>query len=123
MRFLPISNRIRAAAPFGCLFAALLGVAMAFVIFVGSVMGDCSPGPGCHDHDGSRIVHSLFVALPIILSCAVVVGLVASVLRFALEGRVRPVLLNALLVSLTIAALWFAFRPAFDLFFWLDGSA
>jgi hypothetical protein len=121
MRFLP-NDRLRAAGPFGCLFAILLGIAMASVIFVGSVMGDCTPGPGCHDHDGSRIFQSLFIALPIIFGGAAIVWLVSFALRCALQSRVPPIVLNALLAVFTIAAVWFAFHPAFDLFFWFLGN-
>ena len=95
---------------------------MVFVIFVGSVMGDCTPGPGCHDHDGAWILHSLLLALPIVASGAILVWLVSSMLRHLLNGRVHPLALNGALTAATHATVWFAFSPAFELFFWFIGS-
>lgn len=118
---LPGNVGLRAGLPFGCLFAALLGAAMGFVTFVGSIMGDCAPGPGCHDDDGARIGHGLLLAMPIIVGGALVIWIVASLLLVLLKDKVPPVVLNAVLAAFIVAIVWLAFRPAFDLFLWYSG--
>lgn len=94
---------------------------MGFVIFVGGVMGDCTPGPGCHDHDGALIIGHLLFALPIIAGGTTAVWFVSSLLHTLLKGLLPPVALNALLVAFTLAVVCFSFQPAFELFFWLVG--
>ena len=117
------SSFLRAGIPFGCLGAALLGVAMTLVIFIGSVMGDCDPGPGCHDHDGFIIARSLLLAAPVVLLVGFAITALAAsadaLLRDHMDGRAR----RALLSIVTVIAACLSFDPAFGLFSWLARSA
>lgn len=106
---------------FGCLFAALLGGAMSFVIFLGNVMGDCEPGPGCHDNDGLHIFTDLAIALPIAAVLGAGVWLLASVVRMALRPLIDDRLASLILLVLTLALAWFAFDPTMETFFRLTG--
>ena len=111
-------SSVRGGRRFGCLFAVLLSGAMGFVIFVGSVMGDCSPGPGCHDDDGAVIGGGLLQAVPIILAFGAAAWLILSVAHALLQERLSPTALNILLTLVTLALVWISFDPAFELYFW-----
>ena len=108
---------VRGSRGYGCLFVALLGGAMSLVIFLGNIMGDCTPGPGCHDHDGVHILKDLAVALPIAAVLGAGVWLLASVVRTALRPIIGDRLVGLLLFALTLALAWFAFDPAMETFF------
>lgn len=112
-----VRQAVNGSRAYGCLFAILLGGAMSFVIFLGNIMGDCTPGPGCHDHDGVHILKDLAVALPIAAVLGAGVWLIASVIRKALRPIIGDMLLSVLLVALTLALAWFAFDPAMETFF------
>lgn len=114
------SSSLRSGGAFGCLFSLLLGLAMGFVIFIGSVMGDCEPGPGCHDNDDAVIAGGLLQAAPIVLGFGLGAWLVLSGLHALLRGRMSPLALNGLLSILTVALAWLCFEPAFELFFLMD---
>jgi len=111
-------TKLTGGLPFGCLFAVLLGLGMAVVIVMGSTLGDCPSGYDCPD---PRMGRSFALAFPIIIGGAALIWLVTSLLRSHLQQHLRARTLRAILVGLTIAAVWFGFRPAFELFFWLDG--
>ena len=113
----PVRDNLKATRAYGCLFALLLGGALAVVVFLGNVMGDCSPGPDCHDNEGAHILADLSLALPIAAVLGVGVWLLTAALRAALRPFIAPRLLVVLLVALTLALVWFEFRPAFELFF------
>lgn len=108
---------VRGNRAYGCLFAILLGGAMSFVIFLGNIMGDCTPGPGCHDHDGVHILKDLAVALPIAAVLGAGVWLLANIIRSALRPIIGDRLVSLLLFALTLALAWFAFNPAMETFF------
>src|SRR5947209_7810863 len=110
------SPHLRRTARYGFLFAALLGLGMGFVIVVGSSMGDCPPGPGCHDHDGARIGSSLLRAAPIVLVFAAGASLLLSAVHGFLSERLSPAALNLLMAVLTLALVSMSFGPAFELF-------
>ena len=117
-----VRENFKATRPFGCLFATVLGLSMGFVVFVGSVIGDCEPGAGCHDNDGLRILQGLLVALPIVCLLAAGAWLISTVLQAAL-GRILPQpVLSILLVAVTLALVWYCFDPAFEVFFWWTGT-
>ncbi|MBU0555096.1 MAG: hypothetical protein KKD64_07415 [Alphaproteobacteria bacterium] len=65
MTIASFKQHLRAAMPFGCAPAALLFLAMGFVVFVGNIMGDCGAEPGCHDNDGFHILNGLMWTLVI----------------------------------------------------------
>jgi hypothetical protein len=90
---------------------------MSFVIFVGNVMGDCEPGPGCHDHDGIHIMQDLAVALPIAAVLGAGMWLVAAAVRAVFQPIIGERAAVLLLLALTLALVWFGFNPAFDAFF------
>jgi hypothetical protein len=113
----PVRQNLKATSAFGCVFAVLLPGGMSFAIFVGSIMGDCDPGPGCHDNDGIHILSGLAVALPIAASLSVGMWLLAAAIRAALRPIMGERPLFLLLTALTLALAWFAFGPAFELFF------
>ena len=81
-------------------------------------MGDCNPGPGCHDRDGIHILQGLGVALPITCLFAAAVWFAAAMLRAILSRFLPQSVLNVILFSVTLAVIWFGFDPAFRLFFW-----
>jgi hypothetical protein len=112
-----VRQAVKGNRAYGCLFAALLGGAMSFVIFLGNVMGDCTPGPGCHDHDGVHILKDLAVALPIAALLGAGMWLLASVIRRALRPLIGDLLISVLLLVLTIALARLAFDPAMQTFF------
>lgn len=112
-----LRQAFRGTRAYGCLFAILLGAAMSFVIFLGNIMGDCPPGPGCHDHDGLHIVQDLAVALPMAALMGAGVWLLASAIRAVLQPVLGKRLVILLLVALTLALAWFGFQPAMELFF------
>jgi hypothetical protein len=109
-----IRQAVKGSRAYGCLFAVLLGGAMSFVIFLGNIMGDCTPGPGCHDHDVVHILKDLAIALPIIAVLGAGVWLLASVIRTALRPAIGDRLVSLLLLGLTLALAWFAFDPAME---------
>jgi hypothetical protein len=113
----PVRQNLKATRGYGCLFATLLGAAMSFVIFLGNIMGDCSPGPGCHDDDGVHILKDLAVALPIAAVLGAAMWLLAAAVRAALQPIVGERLVILLLVALILALVWFAFDPAMEIFF------
>lgn len=113
----PVRQNLKAARGYGCLFATLLGAGMSFVIFVGNVMGDCEPGPGCHDHDGVHIMKDLAVALPIAAVLGAGMWLLAAAVRAAFQPIIGERAVILLLVALTLALVWFGFNPAFEAFF------
>ena len=113
----PVRQNLRAARAYGCLFATMLGAGMSFVVFLGNVMGDCEPGPGCHDHDGVHIARDLAVALPIAAVLGAGMWLLAAAVRAALQPVIGERAVILLLVALTLALVWFSFNPAFEAFF------
>lgn len=114
-----VRRNLKSTRAFGCLFATLLGLAMSFALFVGNIMGDCEPDPGCHDNDGVHILQDLAVALPIAVILGIGVWFVTAVLRAVLRQMMNERLLSMLLFVLTLALVWFGFGPAFRIFFQL----
>ena len=112
-----LRQAVKGSRAYGCLFAVLVGGAMSFVIFLGNIMGDCTPGPGCHDQDGLNILKDLAVALPIAAVLGTVVWLLASVIRTALRPLISGWPVSLLLMALTVVLAWFAFDPAMEAFF------
>jgi hypothetical protein len=113
----PVRQNLKATRAYGCLLASLLGGAMSFVVFLGNIMGDCLPGPGCHDNDGVHIMKDLAVALPIAAVLGVGMWLFAAVVRAALQPIFGERLVILVLVALTLALAWFGFNPAMETFF------
>ncbi|MGF7169226.1 hypothetical protein FHS91_000885 [Sphingobium xanthum] len=118
-----IRNRLATTWPFGCLFTVLLGLGMAFTIFVGSVMGDCEPGPGCHDRDGLLIFKGWFLALPIVISFGAVCWLVFASIRTFLADFLGVWATNILFSMTAVALAWFGLDAAFGIFFWFSAPA
>lgn len=117
------SDNLRAARPYGCLFAVLLGLAMSFIVFLGTVMGDCvAEEPDCHSGDGLFIMQSLAVALPIAAFLGACMWLVATALRTVLRPLIPDWLIGVLLVGLTLFLVWLSFDPAFEVFFALTSQ-
>ena len=113
----PALGDLKATRTYGCLFATLLGLAMSFVVFLGNVMGDCEPGPGCHDNDDVQIMQDLAVVLPIAALLGTGMWLLAAVLRAVLRPMMHDVAVRVLLAALTLALVWVSFDPAFEAFF------
>lgn len=113
------SNTIKQGAKFGLVYACLLGLAMSFVIFVGSIMGDCDPGPGCHDNDAAVIGRGILSALPIIIFASTAVCAGAGVARDYLAGRIGAKSTDWLLAGVTVGAAWGSFDLAMRLFMWV----
>ena len=109
-------RHLQGARAYGCGLAVLLGGAMFLVIFLGTAMGDCTPGPGCHDHDGLHILKSLAVALPIAAVCGIGMWAAAAVMRTALRPLLGELPVALILTGLTLGAAWFGISPAFELF-------
>ncbi|MET0240521.1 MAG: hypothetical protein ABW184_11560 [Sphingobium sp.] len=96
------------------LFVALLWIAMAFVIAIGSIMGDCDPGPGCHDDDGARIGRALLMMTPVALGFGALCWSVLAGLHAMLATRIS---FSGWLLAITAADLaWVSLDPAFWLF-------
>lgn len=112
-----VRENLRAARPYGCGLATLLALSMSFVIFLGNIMGDCEPGPGCHDNDGIHIMQDLAVALPIAVFLGIAMWFVAALLHAVLRPLIDTRLVHILLIGLTLALAWLAFDPAFETFF------
>ncbi len=85
------------------------------VVFVGSIMGDCEPGPGCHDHDGLHILNGFAWTVAIAASVGVASWLVSGVLRMAVRPLIGSVSTTVVLISLTLVIVWFSFSPATEL--------
>lgn len=116
-------GNLKATRAYGCLFAALMALGMSFVIFVGNVMGDCEPGPGCHDKDGVHILQDLALALPIATLLGIGMWLLAAALRAILRPMILEPAVGVLLVGLTLVLVWVCFDPAFETFFRLTTPA
>ena len=115
-------ENLTATRGYGCLFTIAIGIPMAFVLLLGNIMGDCEPGPGCHDHDGLHILQDLLVALPIVTAFAVGAWLLVALTRSLLRLKLPGTSLIVFLVAVTLALAWFSFYPAFNLFFeWTGG--
>lgn len=118
MALLP-PDLIQRGAKFGLLYACLLGLAMTCVIFVGSVIGDCDPSPGCHDNDVAVTGLGILSAVPIITCAGMAVYVLAKFAHRWLEGRMSPHSTNWLLGGLAIMAVWATFDLAMMLHVWL----
>lgn len=105
---------------FAALYAALLGLAMGFVIFVGSIIGDCNLGPGCHDNDAAAIGLGILTAVPIVALFSMLLCVSAGSARHFLDGRIGLRATAWLLVGLTVAAVWASFDLAMTLYIWLQ---
>lgn len=117
----PMSAGIfRRGMKFGALYAALLGLAMSFVIFVGSTIGDCDPGPGCHDNDAAVIGLGILTAVPIVAIFSMFLCLGAGSARRFLDDRIGLRATTWLLVGLTFAAAWASFDLAMMLHIGLE---
>jgi len=114
----PPASSISVGARLGCLYAVLLSLSMAFVISVGSVMGDCVPGPGCHDDDGASIRSGLLRAAPIVLMFGAAASLIFAGAYALFHRRLSPRALWIFLTFATLALAWISFEPAFELYFW-----
>lgn len=112
-----LRRALKGTRAYGCLFAILLGGAMSFVIFLGNIMGDCTPGPGCHDRDALHIIEDLAVALPMAALMGAGVWLLASATRAVLQPVLGERVVILLLLALTLALAWFGFQPAMEAFF------
>lgn len=111
----PFRENLNATRPFGCLLAVALGLGMSFVAFVGSIMGDCDPGPGCHDNDGAVIGYRLLITALIVLSVGAVFWFLSAVLRMLLQRRIGSLATNLLLAVITLLIAWLGFAPAMEI--------
>ena len=114
-----LDYHLRGTRRFGCGFAVLLAAAMAFVIFLGTVLGDCMPDDPCHRDDGASIGRALLQAVPIVLAFALAAWLIMAAVRASFGDRLGAAASNALLALLMLVLVWASLRPAFDIFFWL----
>jgi hypothetical protein len=110
-------QHFKATRPFGCLLAGLLGLGMGFVVMLGSVMGDCEPGPGCHDHDGTEILYGLFLTAVIVSGFGLAGWLVSALARMRLRPVISAPVTNAILTALIVLFAWACFEPAMELMF------
>lgn len=106
---------LRAVRPFGCLAAFLLATGIGFVVFIGTLMGDCNPGPGCHDHDGLHILIGFGGAVIIAALIGIAGWLVSGLLRMVLWPLVGTVATSVLLVAVTLLIVLLSFLPAVEL--------
>lgn len=113
----PVRGNLKGARAYGCLFAVLLSLAMSFVVLLGIIMGDCDPGPGCHDNDGFHIMQALAVVLPIAAILGIGMWLLAASVRALVRPMMHEAAVRVLLVGLTITLVWVSFGPAFEAFF------
>ncbi|MFM5924287.1 MAG: hypothetical protein ACKOPG_08895 [Novosphingobium sp.] len=114
-----ISKRV--GLPFGCLFVALLGPAMGFVVFLGITLGDCAQGDPCHRNDAISLIHDASIVAPIVAVGGGIVWLVSSLFIRAVGGRLPRVAISTILSLFSALAAWFAFDPAFALYFKILG--
>jgi len=117
---LALSDLIRRGMKFGVLYAVLLGLEMSFVIFVGSIIGDCDPGPGCHDNDTATIGLGILKAVPIIATFSMLLCVGAGSVRRILDDRIGLRTTTRLLAGLTVAAAWASFDLSLTLHVWLQ---
>jgi hypothetical protein len=110
----------RRGMKFGALYAVLLGLAMSVVIFIGSVIGDCDPGPECHDNDAAVIGGGILSAMPIIALFSTLLCAGAGTARRYLDDRIGLHATAWLLGGLTVAAVWASFDLAMALHLWLQ---
>jgi hypothetical protein len=111
----------RVGLAFGCLFAALLGPAMGFMVFIGITLGDCSQGDPCHQDDGISLIHDALIVAPIVAVGGGIVWFVSnSFVRMVGDKLPRIATATILSVFASLAA-WFSFEPAFNLYFRLLG--
>jgi hypothetical protein len=108
-------QNLHSARPFGCLLIALLAPAMGFIVFVGSIMGDCAPDERCHADDGPRILYGFFMVAVISLSFGALTWLFAAVLRIIIRPLAGGSATNIILVVLVLLLVWFGFSPAMEL--------
>jgi hypothetical protein len=117
---LALSDLIRRGMKFGVLYAVLLGLAMSLVIFVGSIIGDCDPGPGCHDNDTAAIGLGILKAMPIVAIFSILLCVGAGAVRRILDVRIGLRATTWLLAGLTVAAAWASFDLSMTLHIWLQ---
>ena len=111
---------IRGGMKFGVLYAVLQGLAMSFVIFLGTVIGDCDPGPGCHDNDAVVIGLGILTAMPIIALFSMILYAGAGCARSFLTDRIGSGVTVWLLGKLTVVSVWVNFDLAMMLHMWLQ---
>ena len=83
-------------------------------------MGDCDPGPGCHDNDTAVIGRGMLFAFPIIALASMAVCVSAGIARHYLDGRIGANSTTWLLTIITVAAAWSTFDLAMLLHVWLS---
>lgn len=114
-------RRITDGMPFGCLFAALLALAMGFVILLGTVLGDCAPGDPCHADDGLALLKDAAIVAPIALAGGVAIWLVSMAFIRLVQPRLPKRSINAVLGGFALLAAALAFAPALKLYFRIIG--
>jgi hypothetical protein len=108
-------QHLRAARPVGCLPATLVALGMGFVVFLGDTMGDCSPGPGCHDHDGLNILNDFAWTLAIAVSIGAASWLLSGTVRMIVRPLIGAVATIVVLVAISLLIAWLGFDPAMEL--------
>jgi hypothetical protein len=111
----PFKQHLKAARPFGCLTAVLLGVGMVFVVYLGSVLGDCVPNTACHNRDGSHILNGFLWTLVIVALIGAASWFASAILRMALRPLIGAIPTNLVLIVASLLTAWFGFGPAIEL--------
>ena len=115
MSEVPFRQSLKETRLFGCIPAALLAASMGFIVFLGTTMGDCEPGPGCHDRDGLHIMYGWSIVTVIASVVGVGSWLLFAVLRMAMRSWLGAGVTNVILAAGAILIVWFGFTPAMQL--------
>ena len=108
-------QHLKAARPLGCLPAFLLALGMGSIVFLGNTMGDCEPGPGCHDHDGLHILYGFAWTLAIVAPVGAACWLLSGSLRMVARPLIGAVATVVVMMALILLIVWFSFDPALEL--------
>ena len=108
-------EHLREARYFAILYSVILALGLTAILVVGTSLGDCDPGPGCHDNDDAIIGSGLVLVLAITLAFGSAIWFLFSTVHRAAIRHLRPLLVDGLLYLLVILALLISFWPATEL--------
>ena len=111
----PFKQSLKETRLFGCIPAALLAAGMGFIVLLGTTMGDCDPGPGCHDRDGLHILYAWSIVTVIASVFGVGSWLLFALLKMVMRSRLGAGTTNVILAAGVVLIVWFGFTPAMQL--------